>query len=197
MLHAKFDAIVIAVGAQKPRMIPIPGYERAVAALDFLRESRLDQAKVGKNVVIIGAGNVGCDAAAEAFRLGAESVTLIDIQPPASFGVERRHAEAAGAKFRWPCFTKVITERAVELKDGEALPADTVIMAVGVMTFVKRGQRNFAPAASACFRSTPEEAGGWMSISVTDSAPSLTASAAASQPTFPAPMMTTFFPTFA
>ena len=122
---------MIAVGAQKPRMIPVPGHERAIAALDFLRESRLDQAKVGKHVVIIGAGNVGCDAAAEAARLGAESVTLIDIQEPASFGVERKHAEAAGAKFLWPRFTKAITETAVELTDGEVLPADTVIMAVG------------------------------------------------------------------
>jgi NADPH-dependent glutamate synthase beta subunit-like oxidoreductase/glutamate synthase domain-containing protein 3/Pyruvate/2-oxoacid:ferredoxin oxidoreductase delta subunit len=130
-LHEKFDAVVIAVGAQKARIIPFPGHERAVAALDFLRESRLDQAKVGKQVVIIGAGNVGCDAAAEAVRLGAESVTLIDIQAPASFGVERKQAEAAGAKFLWPRFTKVITQTAVELKEGEVLPADTVIMAVG------------------------------------------------------------------
>lgn len=130
-LYEKFDALVIAVGAQKARMIPLPGHERAVAALDFLRESRLDRAKAGENVVIIGAGNVGCDAAAEAFRLGAQSVTLIDIQPPASFGVERKHAEAAGAKFLWPRFTKAITEKVVELTDGSSLPADTVIMAVG------------------------------------------------------------------
>jgi NADPH-dependent glutamate synthase beta subunit-like oxidoreductase/glutamate synthase domain-containing protein 3/Pyruvate/2-oxoacid:ferredoxin oxidoreductase delta subunit len=130
-LEEKNDIVVIAVGAQKPRMIPFPGHERAVAALDFLRESKLDRAKVGKNVVVIGAGNVGCDAASEAFRLGAQSVTLIDIQEPASFGAERKHAEAAGAKFLWPRFTKVITETAVELKEGEILPADTVIMAVG------------------------------------------------------------------
>lgn len=130
-LSAKFDAVVIAVGAQKPRKIPVPGHERAIPALDFLRASRLDQARVGKTVVIIGAGNVGCDAAAEAFRLGAESVTLVDIQAPASFGAERKHAEAAGARFLWPRYTKVITEHAVELKGGESLPADTVIMAVG------------------------------------------------------------------
>ena len=130
-LYAKYDVIVVATGARKARKIPVPGHERAVAALDFLRESKLDKAKVGKTVVIIGAGNVGCDAAAEAHRLGAESVTLIDIQAPASFGPERRHAEAAGAKFLWPRFTKQITETAVELTDGTALPADTVIMAVG------------------------------------------------------------------
>lgn len=130
-LYEKYDIVVVAAGARKPRIIPVPGHERVVAALDFLRESRLDRAKVGRNVVIIGAGNVGCDAASEAARLGAKSVTLIDIQAPASFGVERKHAEAAGAKFLWPRFTKAITETGVELTDGEVLPAETVIMAVG------------------------------------------------------------------
>ncbi len=131
MIHEKFDLVVIASGARKPRLIPIPGHERAVAALDFLRDSRLDQVKVGQNVVIIGAGNVGCDAAVEAVRLGAKTVTLIDIQEPASFGVERRSAEAAGARFLWPRFTKAITDESLELTTGEVLPADTVIMAVG------------------------------------------------------------------
>lgn len=130
-LYEKSDVVVIAAGARKPRMVPVPGRERAVAALDFLRASKLDEAKVGKNVVVIGAGNVGCDVAAEAARLGGESITLIDIQEPASFGVERKHAEAAGAKFLWPRFTKAITETTVELTDGTVLPADTVIMSVG------------------------------------------------------------------
>ena len=57
-LHAKYDIVVIATGARKPRKIPVPGHERAVAALDFLRESKLDRAKVGKNVVVIGAGTL-------------------------------------------------------------------------------------------------------------------------------------------
>jgi NADPH-dependent glutamate synthase beta subunit-like oxidoreductase/NAD-dependent dihydropyrimidine dehydrogenase PreA subunit len=130
-LHEKVDVVVIATGAGKPRIIPVPGHERAITATDFLKASKRDRAKVGKNVVIIGAGNVGCDAATEAFRLGATSVTLIDIQAPASFGAERKHAEAAGAKFLWPRFTKAITKTAVELTDGELLTADTVIMAVG------------------------------------------------------------------
>jgi Fe-S-cluster-containing hydrogenase component 2 len=80
---------------------------------------------------VIGAGNVGCDAAAESARLGATDVTLIDIQEPASFGKERQHAEAAGAKFIWPVFTKAITAQGVELTRGDVLPADTVIVAVG------------------------------------------------------------------
>jgi len=130
-MREKFDVVVIAVGAQKGRVIPVPGHERVIPALYFLRDSRRDCAEVGKKVVIIGAGNVGCDAAAEAFRLGAESVVLIDVQKPASSGKERKNAEEAGATFLWPRFTKQITEVGVELQDGEVLPADTVIMAVG------------------------------------------------------------------
>ena len=130
-LKKDHDYVVIAAGAQSPRKLNIPGMDKTVTALEFLRQSKLDCAKVGENVVIIGAGNVGCDAATEAFRLGAKSATLIDVQKPASFGVERQHAEAAGAVFLWPRFTKAVTDSGVELTTGEILPADTVIVAVG------------------------------------------------------------------
>ncbi|MBW2569823.1 MAG: FAD-dependent oxidoreductase, partial [Deltaproteobacteria bacterium] len=88
-------------------------------------------AKPGKRVVIIGAGNVGCDVASEAHRLGAKEIILIDVQKPASFGKERESAEAVGATFRWPCFTKEITEKGVMLNSGEIIPADTVIISIG------------------------------------------------------------------
>ncbi|MRR16155.1 MAG: FAD-dependent oxidoreductase [Deltaproteobacteria bacterium] len=130
-LKTKYDYIVIAVGAAKPRKLNVPGIGKTLTALEFLQQSKCDRAKVGEKVVVIGAGNVGCDAATEAFRLGAKSVTLIDVQEPASFGVERQHAEAAGAKFLWPRFTKAVTDKGVELTDGNLLPADTVIVAVG------------------------------------------------------------------
>lgn len=127
----RHDFTVIAIGAQKPRMIPVPGNERAIPALEFLRQSKTGKAIVGEKVVVIGAGNVGCDAAAEAARLGAKEVTLIDIQEPASYGKERKAAEAAGAKFLWPRFTKAITEKDIEMTDGQILPADTVIVSIG------------------------------------------------------------------
>ena len=130
-IRERHDFVVIATGAQKPRMIPVPGNERAIAALDFLRQSKAGKAKVGKDVVIIGAGNVGCDAATEAARLGAKKITLIDIQQPASYGKERQQAEAAGAQFLWPRFTKAITAKGVELTNGEVLRADTVIVSIG------------------------------------------------------------------
>ena len=132
-LKADFDFVVIAVGAQKPRILPIPGKEKLVPALDFLRRSKLDQIKVGKKVLIIGAGNVGCDAATEAHRLGAKEITLVDIQEPLSFGKEREAAEAVGASFRWPCFSKAITKKGLELTTGEVIPADTIIISVGDM----------------------------------------------------------------
>jgi NADPH-dependent glutamate synthase beta subunit-like oxidoreductase/glutamate synthase domain-containing protein 3/NAD-dependent dihydropyrimidine dehydrogenase PreA subunit len=130
-LKEDFDCVVIAAGAQKPRSLPIPGNEKTITALDFLLAAKRNKARVGKNVVIIGAGNVGCDAAAEAYRLGAEKIILLDIQEPASFGKERQAAEAVGAEFLWPVFTQEITAAGVKLTSGQEIAADTVIVSIG------------------------------------------------------------------
>jgi NADPH-dependent glutamate synthase beta subunit-like oxidoreductase/glutamate synthase domain-containing protein 3/Pyruvate/2-oxoacid:ferredoxin oxidoreductase delta subunit len=130
-LKKHYDFIVIATGAQKPRMLKVAGHERAICALEFLQKAKLDQAKAGAVVVIIGAGNVGCDVASEAARLGAQDITLVDIQRPAAYGIEKQQAEAAGARFLWPNSVKAITVSTVELASGETLPADTVVFAIG------------------------------------------------------------------
>jgi len=130
-LRDDYDFVVIATGASKPRMLDVPGKERLITAGDFLADAKAGRARVGECVVIIGAGNVGCDVATEAARLGARSLLLIDVQEPASFGAERRAAEAAGARFRWPCFTREITDEGVVLADGERIPADTVVISIG------------------------------------------------------------------
>ena len=130
-IREDFDFVIIAVGAQKPRTLPIPGNERAVTALEFLEKAKTGRFAPGKQVVVIGAGNVGCDVATEAHRLGAEDIKLIDIQEPASFGKEREDAEAIGSKFLWPVFTKEITAEGVVLTDGELLPADSVFVSIG------------------------------------------------------------------
>ena len=126
-----YDFVIIATGANKPRTLPIPGGERIIPALDFLKSGKTGKVSVGARVVIIGAGNVGCDVATEAHRLGARDITLIDIQKPASFGKEREEAERVGARFRFPCFTREITEEGVVLTSGEVLPADTIIVSIG------------------------------------------------------------------
>jgi NADPH-dependent glutamate synthase beta subunit-like oxidoreductase/NAD-dependent dihydropyrimidine dehydrogenase PreA subunit len=130
-LLADYDILVVAVGARQPRMLSVPGKEKTIPALDFLAQAKKGKAKAGRRVVIIGAGNVGCDVAAEAHRLGAREITLIDVQEPASYGAERKAAEAIGAKFIWPCFTREITNKGVQLESGEIVPADTVIISIG------------------------------------------------------------------
>jgi len=130
-LKQDFDFVVLAIGAQKPRTLPVPGKDRMIPAIDFLAQARENKATPGKKVVVIGAGNVGCDVAAEAYRLGSEDITLIDVQAPASLGKERAAAEAVGANFRWPCFTKEITADGVKLDTGEIIPADTVFISIG------------------------------------------------------------------
>jgi len=126
-----YDFLVLAAGAVKPRTLNVPGKERMVHASEFLRKAKSGETSVGEKVVIIGAGNVGCDAATEAHRLGAKQITLIDVQEPASFGEERKAAEALGVKFLWPCYTHEITVLGVVLTTGQVLPADTVILSIG------------------------------------------------------------------
>ncbi len=127
----RHDYTVIAVGASRPRTLKINGAKRAISALDFLKAAKRNKLSVGAKVVIIGAGNVGCDVAAEAYRLGAKEVSLVDIQKPASFGRERLAAQALGAGFVWPVGTKEITDEGVVLTDGRMLEADTVVVSIG------------------------------------------------------------------
>ena len=131
-LKADFDYVIVAVGTHEPRRIPFPGHEAVIPALDFLKKAKSPNPdKVGKEVVIIGAGNVGCDVACEAYRLGAEKVTLVDIQQPLAFGKEKEAAEALGAEFRWPVMTKEVTPEGLVMDTGEVIPAQTVIISIG------------------------------------------------------------------
>ena len=130
-LQEDYEFLVIATGAQQPRTLPVPGKERLVTASDFLARAKRENIKPGKRVVIIGAGNVGCDVATEAHRLGAKEITLIDIQKPLASGKEKEAAESVGVQFRWPCFTEKILKKGLKLTTGEVLPANMVIIAVG------------------------------------------------------------------
>lgn len=137
-LHKNFDHVIVAVGTHQPRTIPFPGHERVLPALDFLKEAKSSKPpKIGKQVVIIGAGNVGCDVACEAYRLGAEQVTLVDIQKPLAFGKEKAAAEALGAKFQWPVQTKEVTAEGLVDAAGQLIPAQTVIISIGDVPALK------------------------------------------------------------
>ncbi|NOQ45890.1 MAG: NAD(P)-binding protein [Desulfobulbaceae bacterium] len=131
-LKKEYDNVVIGVGTHQPKTIPFPGHERVIPALDYLKAAKSNQPmETGKQVVIIGAGNVGCDVAAEAYRLGADQVTMVDIQKPLAFGKERDEAEALGATFKWPVMTKEVNEEGLVCDDGTLIPAQTVIISIG------------------------------------------------------------------
>ncbi len=109
-----YDAVFIGVGAGLPRFLGIPG-ENLVgvySANEYLTRSNLMKAYLfpeydtpiakGKNVVVIGAGNVAMDSARTALRMGAENVTIVyrrsREEMPARLA-EIHHAEEEGIKF--------------------------------------------------------------------------------------------------
>jgi len=128
----KYDAVVLAIGAHNPVVLPIEGHEKLIKGLDFLKAiNRGEKPDIGENVVVIGAGNAGMDVVLSAYKVGAKKVTAIDIQKPAAFDKEIEHAKKLGAEILWPCYTEKITEDGVVLKDGRIIPADTIIISIG------------------------------------------------------------------
>lgn len=89
-----FDAVVLAIGAMKPRDIKIEGRELNGVhfAMDFLtQQNRVVSSKkfkseeriiaVGKNVLVIGGGDTGSDCVGTSVRQGARQVNQIEILP--------------------------------------------------------------------------------------------------------------------
>ena len=79
-LDARYEAVYVAVGAQKSTRLKIEGENRAgvMGAVEFLRRCNLGQKpEVGRNVVVVGGGNTAVDSARTALRLGAEEVTIL------------------------------------------------------------------------------------------------------------------------
>jgi glutamate synthase (NADPH/NADH) small chain len=94
-LRARYDAVVVATGALRPRDLPIPG--RDLAGVHFAMEYLTEQNRVGagdividqitaegKHVVNLGGGDTGSDCVGTAHRQRALSVTNLAIgtQPP-------------------------------------------------------------------------------------------------------------------
>ena len=130
-----YDAVVVAVGAQNPFVLPVEGKERIIKGLDFLKEiNKGNKFSIGDNVVVIGAGNAAMDVVLGAYKVGAKNVTAIDIQKPAAFEKEIEAAKALGAKIMYPCFTERVTEEGVYLSNGTLLKANSVVIAIGDRT---------------------------------------------------------------
>ena len=134
-IYKKHDVVVVACGAHKPRMMNAPGSDDMVSAYDFLKGINIGDVPnlKDKRVVVIGAGNVGMDVAAQAYHCGAKEVTAVDIQKPAAFGNELEIAQALGTKIVWPKFTDrfVKKEKKIYFTDGTSLDTDVVVVSIG------------------------------------------------------------------
>ena len=110
------DAIFMGTGAGLPKMTGIPGeeFKGVYTANEFLTRINLMRADlfpnygtpvtVGKNVIIVGAGNTAMDAARAARRMGAEHVTLVyrrTIKESTARGEELEHAHEEGVEFKF------------------------------------------------------------------------------------------------
>lgn len=109
-----YDAVYLGVGAGLPRFMNIPGENLIgiLSANEYLTRANLMKAykfpdvdtpiPIGKNVVVLGAGNVAMDSARTAMRLGADTVRIVyrrsrDEMP--ARGAEIHHAEEEGIEF--------------------------------------------------------------------------------------------------
>lgn len=115
LLQDGYDAVFIGSGAGLPRFLRIPGENLlgVYSANEFLTRVNLMKGykfpevptpvKVGKNVAVVGAGNVAMDAARTAKRLGAENVYIVyrrgEDELPAR-KEEIHHAKEEGVIFR-------------------------------------------------------------------------------------------------
>lgn len=155
MFAQGFDAIFIGTGTAIARELDIPGNDLAgIVQSSYLlrtsylhRSGQVDRTEVlvqeNERVLVIGAGNVGMDAARTAMRLGAASVTVLsrtDIENMPALESEYEAARADGVQFVWE-----VTPTAYEGKDGkltglvlqtaegkqQVMQADKVLLAIG------------------------------------------------------------------
>lgn len=109
-LRHDFDAIFLANGAgARVSHIGIagsevPGVEDALEFIERIRVERPSKVPVGREVVIVGAGNTAMDAATIAARLGADTVTCVYRRTESEmtgYPDEYEHCLKDGVRFRW------------------------------------------------------------------------------------------------
>jgi glutamate synthase (NADPH/NADH) small chain len=108
-LLAEFDAVFLGVGLGQTLPLGIEGENLPGVweALDFIFQTHTGpfaDCKVGRHVLVLGAGNTAIDVATAARRLGAERVTIAyrrgeDAMP--AFAYEYELAKADGVRFEW------------------------------------------------------------------------------------------------
>lgn len=145
----EYRHLILACGAS-PRPLPVPGGERALQLRSLQDAQRLRASSQGaQSAVVIGAGFIGCEAAASLARKGL-AVTLVapDALPQQKrLGTEAGQklvtlVEQTGARFSGGVRVQEIRPDAVVLDDGVTVRADLILAATGV-------EPNSAPASAA------------------------------------------------
>lgn len=109
VLTKEYDAVFIATGAPLSKKLNLPGSELqgVMWGLDFLRDAKKNRCTcIGKNVIVIGGGNVAIDVARTAKRLGAVNVSLFCLEcdeemPAHDWEVEEARLEGVDINVSW------------------------------------------------------------------------------------------------
>ncbi|WP_033825019.1 NAD(P)/FAD-dependent oxidoreductase [Kitasatospora sp. MBT63] len=136
-----WSKLLLATGSA-PRRIPVPGgdrpevvYLRRVGDSDRLRAAL----RPGARIAIVGAGWIGLEAAAAARAAGAEVTVLEVAELPLLRVLGREVAQvfadlhrAHGVDLRFGVQVAELSAEGVRLDDGTLVPADTVVVGVGI-----------------------------------------------------------------
>jgi len=145
-----YEAMLYATGAEVIRLA-IPGNELPhVFTLRTLADSRaiIARAQSAKTAVVIGSSFIGLEAAASLRQRGLavtvvapEAIPLERVLGPELGGFVRKLHEEKGVSFRLGRKPTTIEADAVTLDDGSKLPAELVVMGVGVKPAVVLAER--------------------------------------------------------
>ncbi len=127
-----YKAVYLAIGAHKGISLQIPGEdaEGVRQGVDFLREVNLEgTTQVGKQVAIIGGGNVAIDVSRSAIRLGAEAVHILYRRTRAEMPAWEEEIEAAEAEGVQIAYLAAPKE--VLIKDGRVVGLRCLRMELG------------------------------------------------------------------
>ncbi len=151
----KYDRLIIATGSN-PFIIPVPGHDlQGVIAFRDINDVDTMLAaskKADGKAIVIGGGLLGLEAANGLMKQGMEVtvVHLLDslmerqLDKPAS-ALLKASLEERGLHFLMEAQTEAITGKdkveAVRFKDGSEVPADLVVMAVGIKPNIELAEK--------------------------------------------------------
>ncbi|WP_283153186.1 FAD-dependent oxidoreductase [Guptibacillus hwajinpoensis] len=145
LLNHSPDLVVVATGVT-PRQPVIPGIENAIAYPDVLSGN----VAVGKKVIIIGAGGIGCDVSHFLIEKGINNILLLRRNGKMGEGLGKttkwamlQDLKQNGVKFRTNLSYEEMTKDGLtiinaETDEKEFLKADTIILAAGQESNIPR-----------------------------------------------------------